>query len=293
MKKMKVPFKIEIIGAGVVGEAVGKALIGLGHIVHFIDFRTEIITRLKGEGLSASPPETAPAANVSFLCVPTPTSRRKPDYEALRDACSSLGKRMTHRNGYQLAVVKSTVLPGVTEEIVIPSLERSSGLKLGFDFGVCVSPEFLRHRYAGYDAANPKVIVIGANTPSDGDILADINKDLSCPVIRMSLKEAELQKYVHNIFNAIKISFFNEMREVSKELGLTPQSIFEATLLSSEGMWNPQYGTRDWGPFGGSCLPKDLEAFKGWTDELGSPLYLVNAALEQNSQFRNGDQCVE
>lgn len=200
---------------------------------------------------------------------------------------------MVCRNGYQLVVVKSTVLPGITEEIVIPLLERSSGLKPGFDFGVCVSPEFLRHRYALHDATNPKVIVIGANTSSAGDILADIYKDLSCPIVRMSLKEAELQKYVHNLFNATKISFFNEMRQVSKELGLATQSIFEATILSSEGLWNPQYGTRDWGPFGGSCLPKDLEAFKGWADDLGSSLYLVNAALEQNSQFRNADQCVE
>ena len=91
-----------------------------------------------------------------------------------------------------------------------------------------------------------------------------------------------MQKFVHNIFNATKISFFNEMRLVCRQMRLDCEKIFPCVVQSAEAMWNPLYGARDLGPFGGSCLPKDTIAFLSWAKEQGMETPLVDAVLRVN-----------
>ncbi|RLS33413.1 MAG: hypothetical protein DWH79_06830 [Planctomycetota bacterium] len=124
---------------------------------------------------------------------------------------------------------------------------------------------------------------VGAADPSAGGVGARARRRRrpdprggEAPVVRVPLEAAELQKYIHNSFNALKISFFNEMRCVAERMDLKAEveTMFSVTRQSAEGMWNPADGTRDWGPVSGPCLPKDVEAFLGWmrSCDLASPL---------------------
>ena len=76
--------------------------------------------------------------------------------------CEDIGKVLKTKNSFHLVVVRSTVLPGTAETIVVPALEKTSGKKLGKDFGVCVNPEFMREGTAVADFLEPSVTVIGA-----------------------------------------------------------------------------------------------------------------------------------
>jgi UDP-glucose 6-dehydrogenase len=123
---------------------------------------------------------------------------------------------------------------------------------------------------------------IGELDKKSGDLLEEVYHWVDCPMYRLPLKEAEMQKFVHNLCNATKISFFNEMRLVCRQIGLDCEKIFPLVAQSAESIWNPIYGTRDLGPFGGKCLPKDTAAFLSWAKEQGVQTPLVNAALKVN-----------
>ena len=171
---------------------------------------------------------------------------------------------------------------GTTEEVVIPILEEYSGKNAGRDFGICANPEYLRERCAEEDFSNPWIVVIGELDKRSGDLLQEVYHWVDCPIYRIPIKEAEMQKFVHNLFNANKISFFNEMRLVCQQLGLDCEKIFPLVAQSAEAIWNPLYGTRDLGPFGGSCLPKDTIAFLSWAKKRGMEIPLVDAVLKVN-----------
>ncbi|MBC7815125.1 MAG: NAD(P)-binding domain-containing protein, partial [Burkholderiales bacterium] len=205
----------EIIGAGVVGQALGAALAAHGYTVGYIDTNPDTVLALRQRGLQANCPDDAlsTATDVSFLCVPTPTTDRQADYSLMREAALALGDRLARSSAeYPLVVVKSTVLPGTTQTIIIPALEAASGKQGGKDFGVCVCPEYLREKHAYADALRPPAVVIGVDDVAAGDALEALFKPFDAPIFRLSMRAAELQKYAHNLFNAVKIAFFNEMR---------------------------------------------------------------------------------
>jgi UDPglucose 6-dehydrogenase len=114
------------------------------------------------------------------------------------------------------------------------------------------------------------------------------------PVVSLDLRSAELAKYTSNLFNAAKISFFNELEEVALQLGADARAIFDAVATGCEGMWNPEYGTRGLAPFGGACLPKDTAAFLGFAAEVGlaKVMPMLRATIETNERVsrRLGDE---
>lgn len=281
--------KIAIIGPGIVGKAAGKAFLKKGFKVSFIGIEKSSIEKLRKENYSAYFTNEFQNGNyqfdVTFLTVPTPTVNRKIDLSAMREATVDLGKKLAYRNKYHLIVVKSTVLPGVTEHLVIPAIEKTSGKKAGRDFGVCMNPEYLRAKTAEEDTLDPWIIVIGEYDRRSGDMLSFLYHDFDSPIYRVSLSEAEIQKYIHNIFNAVKITFFNEMRQVGKKIGADTERIFKLVALSCEGIWNHRYGLADKGPFSGACLPKDTQAFLRWVETQGWKADVLKTAIEINNRI--------
>jgi len=279
--------KLVIIGSGVVGQATGKGFIKkAGFGVVFVDTSKSKIKTLQEEGYQAiSPGELrSDYADVIFLTIPTPTINGRTHLEYLAQSVSNLGERvLKNSNRRHTIVVRSTVPPGTTEQFVIPLLEKTSGKQAGKDFGVCMNPEYLREESAEEDFINPWLLVIGALDRASIATLEEVYQSFDMPIVSLSLKEAETQKYVHNLFNACKISFFNEMRMVCREAGIDSEQIFPLVASSAEGMWNPQYGIKDRGPFSGSCLPKDTLAFLGWAqDNLKMPMHLLAALIKVN-----------
>ena len=152
-----------------------------------------------------------------------------------------------------------------------------------------MNQEYLSEKTAYDDALNPWVILIGEYDKKSGDMLEGVYKKFKSPIYRSSLEEAEFQKYVHNLFNSAKITFFNEMREIGKKSGLRMNKIFEITALSAEGMWNSSYGIRDLGPFSGNCLPKDTKAFYRFTRNSGADAPLLKTIIKINESIANGN----
>lgn len=281
--------KICIVGPGVVGQATGKVLVLQGFDTVFVGGSSEKINKLRSQGYRAYERDKffdgSYDFDITIFTVPTPTINGKVNLDALKQASTALGKRLKSKKNYHLVVVKSTVPPGTTEDLVIKTVEKFSGKKVGRDFGACMNPEYLREKTAYEDSLKPWIIVIGEYDEKSGDMLSSLFRKFDCPIFRCSLKEAEIQKYVHNLFNATKITFFNEMRSVGKAIGADTERIFKLVALSCEGMWNPQYGIRDFGPFQGSCLPKDTQAFLDWAKKRGYKTDLLKTAIEVNNSL--------
>ena len=264
--------KISVIGSGFVGQATGKGLAKMGHSVVFYDIKPEVINSLNESGYTARHIDALDDAvkdevDIFMLSVPTPTINRKIELKHLRTAVKEVGKTIGKMKNVPVVVVRSTVPPGTTENLVVPIIEKASGKKVEQGFGVSMQPEFLREVSAEKDFMNPWIVVIGSEDKMVGMMLEKIYEAFGAPIFQMSLKEAEMMKYAHNLLNATKISFFNEMRLVGEEIGADPDVIFPAVVKSAEAMWNPLYGTKNFGAYGGSCLPKDTEAFYTWAME--------------------------
>lgn len=289
--------KIAVIGSGVVGSATGKGFIAKGHEVVFCDINLETLGKLSSRGYRVCPMEdleNEEGCDAFFLSVSTPTVDGKIHLEFLEAAVANLGSGALKKSkGYSLTVIRSTVPPGTTERF-IPLLERRSGKKAGRDFGVCMNPEYLREKSSEEDFRNPRVVVIGELDGKSGDTLQRLYLPLTdgSRLVRTSIQAAEMQKYVHNLWNACKISFFNEMREICEVLGLDADEIFRLVMQSAEASWNIDYGVKNRGAFGGSCLPKDTTAFLSWAkDELNIQMTLLRAVIRVNDSVnakRNG-----
>jgi UDPglucose 6-dehydrogenase len=276
---------IFIVGSGLVGQATGKGLVAKGFRVTFIDVRPAIVNQLRQQGYEAFEASEVKKTDAAIFMLSVPTYSLKPGINGLdfvKEAATSIGNWLSKTDKYCLVVIRSTVLPGTTEGTIIPILEEYSRKSAGRDFGICANPEYLRERCAEEDFLNPWLVLIGELDKRSGDLLQEVYHWVDCPVYRLPIREAEIQKFVHNIFNATKISFFNEMRLVCRQMGLDCEKIFPRVVQSAEAIWNPLYGTRDLGPFGGSCLPKDTIAFLSWAKEQGMETPLVDAVLRVN-----------
>mgnify|MGYP003814157561 CR=1 FL=1 len=279
---------IAIIGSGVVGCATGKGLMSKGHDITFYDIKKGIINSLRNQGYKAKHADSldANAHDAFFLLVPTPTENGKINLGYLKRAVKNLAKKLKKRKNYFLVVIRSTVLPGTTEDVVIPILERGSGKKAGSDFGVVMNPEYLREKKAEDDFKNPWIITVGALDRKSMRFMAKLYQDFNCPIHNLSLREAEMQKYVHNLFNAVKIAFFNEMRIACNLIKISPEKIFEITADSAEASWNKKYGLRNYGPFDGMCLPKDTKAFSSWSKKLNIHPDVLDGAINANKKYQ-------
>jgi UDPglucose 6-dehydrogenase len=286
------PTSIAIVGSGVVGTATGAGFAAKGHRVVFCDVSAERVAILRKRGFhtveAAELPEVRPDAYL--LSVPTPTGDEgRADLSFVKEAARSVGAALASHPGRPVVVVRSTVPPGTTEDVVLPALEGSSGLTAGTHFGLGMNPEFLRAISAEEDFLHPRVIVIGALDQRSLDgIRALYAPWTETPIVSTTIRTAESIKYVSNLFNATKISFFNEMHRMLTLIGADPDVAFSATQLGAEGMWNPAYGTRGGLPYDGVCLPKDSAAFLGFAEDLGlgALVPVLRAQLQMNAEMR-------
>src|SRR5258708_14239493 len=140
---------------------------------------------------------------ISFLCVGTPSMRNgKLDLGHIGPVCQEIGEALRKKDSFHLVVLRSTVLPGTAESVVVPTLEKTSGKKMGKDFGVCVNPEFMREGTPVADFLEPAITVIGAADPAHTQILRDLYNWVPGRVFETSFRSAEMAKYVCNAWQA-------------------------------------------------------------------------------------------
>jgi len=252
--------RISIIGAGVTGQATGIGFSNKGFEIIFFDINKEKLGALKekGYGVRDKIEFAVNDSDVVFVCVPTPTVDGVMDFSFLRAASVEIGKGLQESENYHLVVVRSTVLPSTTRCKIVPLLEQYSRKKAGTGFGVCMNPEFLREKSSLQDFLNPSRIVIGELDKRSGDVLEELYKRFDAPIFRMDMDHAEMVKYVSNLFLGSKISFFNEIFLICKDLGLNSDVVSRAVASDPR---IGEYGVYGGRPFEGSCLPKDFRAF--------------------------------
>lgn len=276
--------KISIIGSGVVGKATGIGFHMHGNDVLFHDVNREKLTILKREGYKVTEDITEAVHHsiISFVCVQTPMVNGRMDLRYLEKATIDVARALSEKEEYHIVVIRSTVLPSTTHTIIIPLLEQYSELKAKKDFGVCMNPEFLREATALHDFLNPSRIVIGELDTQSGNLLEKLYEPFKAPIFRVDLCTAEMIKYVANCFLATKISFFNEVYIICRKLGLDSRVISEVASLDPRIGKYGIYGGR---PFGGDCLPKDLEAFIVFVREMKINPELLSATFKINKKI--------
>ena len=278
--------RIFIMGSGVVGAATGKGLVQAGHEVTFIDISPQRLDYLRSQGLDARDTldlSDEPDAAFVFLTLPTPNVGHRYDLSAFEAGTAAVGRALADAKAQHVVVVRSTVAPGTAERLVQPLLEKHSGKRLGDGFTLASNPEFLRAASALEDFRHPWMTVIASRSVRTVERLRELLSPFGGELrVFSDPAEAELVKCAHNIYNATKISFWNEMWLVSQSLGLDLDPIAQTVARSAEASYNPLYGIRGGAPYGGVCLPKDTQGFLGLADSLGVEMPLLSAVVEVN-----------
>ncbi len=292
--------KIGIIGLGYVGLPLAHAFAGKGYFVTCIDIDARKVRAIeKGESYIADLPsaelkkvvrnghlkavcgyEALSEMDVAIICVPTPLNRFKdPDISYIVSAAQAVSERF---HPGQLVILESTTYPGTTEEVILPTLEKS-GLKVGKDFFLCFSPERI-------DPGNPKFKtynipkVVGGITPACTRLGALLYGSITPQVVMVSSsRTAEMAKLLENTFRIVNIGLINELARAAKNLKVNIWEAIDAAKSKPFGFM-PFYP----GPgIGGHCIGID-PIYLSWKARLhGSDLHFIDLARRQNSEMPN------
>jgi len=226
--------------------------------------------------------EAVSASDVSLICVGTPSDDNgNLNLTYVERVCQDIGQALARKDGYHVVVVRSTMLPGSTEERVIPTLEGSSARRAGQDFGICFNPEFLREGTAVYDFHHPPFTLIGQYEGRGAEIVADLYAGVDAPLRIVPLKVAEMVKYANNAFHALKVTFANEIGNICKRQGVDSHQVMDIFCMDEKLNLSPYY-LKPGFAFGGSCLPKDLRALLYHGHRLDLNLPVLEAILLSN-----------
>jgi UDPglucose 6-dehydrogenase len=308
-----VNLKISIVGTGYVGLVTGLCLCECGHNVTCIDLNAERITQINQgitpiyeQGLddllnkhlgdkfhSTTDLETAVIdSDITIIAVGTPSDAGIIDLNYIKQASQQIGRALKNKESYHVVAVKSTVIPGSTDEVVKPLLEEGSGKIVGLDIGLCMNPEFLREGQAVQDFLYPDRIIIGGVDNDCTDFYARIFQSFDSEIIKTNNRTAEMTKYTSNALLGTFISFANEIANIcekTKDVDVTQvlDGVFSDRrmhcLLENQKIFpgfvdylKPGCG------FGGSCFPKDISALQSYGKINGVDTPMLNATLLVN-----------
>jgi GDP-mannose 6-dehydrogenase len=222
--------------------------------------------------------------DVSFICVGTPSQKNgRLDLNGVRRVCQDIGKALQQKKVFHSIVLRSTVLPGATETVVIPELEAASGKREGRDFAVCFHPEFLREGTAVADFFEPPFTIFGSRGDTSAEALKELYSWSSSKVFVTIPKSAEMVKYVCNAFHALKVSFANEIGTICKEVQLDTETVAKIFVTDTRLNISAAY-LKPGFAFGGSCLPKDLRALTYRAKEFDLKLPLLESLMPSNQE---------
>ena len=304
--------RIAVIGTGYVGLVSGACFAELGHDVVCVDTDRdkvakiqsgippiherdlpELVRRHIGSRLRATLDLTEAVTNsdMSLIAVGTPVRDGGIDLGFVRTVAGQIGTALKETGHYHVVVVKSTVVPGTTEDTVLPILEAASGKKAGVDFGVGMNPEFLTEGEAVSDFLRPDRIVLGGIDDRSIDTMAEAYEPFEgVPLVRTNPRSAEMIKYASNTLLATMISLSNELANLSAEVGdIDIPTVMKGVHLSryltnEEGQTAPLASFLYPGcGYGGSCLPKDTKALVSQGTGLGVPMRVLEAVDRVNS----------
>ncbi len=293
--------KISVIGTGYVGLVSGVGLASKGHEVICVDVVQEKVEKINSaeppiyeEGLQELLSEVVSSGRleattdtesavrdteITFICVGTPSKEDGGvDLSGLKSAADDIKIALEKKDDHHIVCVKSTVVPGTTDSVVLPILEES-GKEVGKDFGLGMNPEFLREGVALDDFLNPDRIVIGGYDEKTRNKIEKVYDDFDSPKLKMDIRTAEMIKYASNSLLATKISYANEMSRLCEKLGIDVYDVMDGVGLDhriERSFLNAGCG------FGGSCFPKDVKAIIEQSEKHGTEMKILKSVLEVN-----------
>lgn len=301
--------KISVLGLGYVGSVSAACLAQDGHTIIGVD-RDPTKVSMINEGFApvieqdlpeiirratenrrlratTDASEAIARSDITLVCVGTPDKMNGSiDAGHIERVSREIGAALAGKPDYHHVVVRSTVLPGTIEDMVIPILETHSRKKCGRDFGVAFNPEFLRETTAVHDFYNPAKTVIGAYASADADQVAQLYHGIDAPLFKTPIRLAEMVKYIDNAFHAVKVVFGNEIGLICKSLGIDSHEAMEIFCQDRKLNLSPAY-LKPGFAFGGSCLPKDVKALTYMAKHKDLDLPLLNALIPSNQALIN------
>ncbi len=298
--------KIGVYGLGYVGAVSAAALARNGHEVIGVDpnlTKVEMINEgrspvietdldeLVREGVASGrirattdAEDAVRGTGVSMVCVGTPSNGNGSlDLTQVEKVCQGIGVALAEGTEPHVVVVRSTMLPGSTEEVVIPTLEAASGRRVGADFGVCVNPEFLREGTSIRDFYQPPFTLIGGEEPHAVATVAALYETIDAELVEVPVRIAEMVKYVCNAYHALKVTFANEIGNICCELGIDSHRVMDVACKDTKLNISSAY-LKPGFAFGGSCLPKDLRALVYEARRLDIEVPVLGAIMPSNAE---------
>jgi UDPglucose 6-dehydrogenase len=299
---------ISVIGSGYVGTTIAACFADLGHDVVNVDIDQDIVATLnageapihedglpellnkhagdEGTGRLRATTDYAELldTDVTFLCLPTPQNEDGSiDLSIMEIGAAQLGETLAEKEDWHTVVVKSTVVPGSTEDEITPILERETDKTAGEEFGIGMNPEFLREGTAVRDFLEPDKVVLGAD---DEHALTDMHEvfdplieQTDAPVVETDTRTAEMIKYANNGFLAAKVSLINDIGNICKELDVDAYEVADA--IGMDDRIGKEFLRSGLG-WGGSCFPKDTAAIRAAARQHGYEPLMLDAATEIN-----------
>jgi GDP-mannose 6-dehydrogenase len=297
--------RVSVFGLGYVGCVTAACLAKAGHQVIGVDINPDKVAMVNagtsplvepglGELLadvvaadrlrcSTSPDEAVSESDLALICVGTPgRDNGQLDVDPIRRVAGEIGQSLRRHPKTYTVVFRSTVLPGTTESILVPALHGAGpGHPPGLT--VAVNPEFMREGSSLRDFAQPPLTLVGADAPQVGPLLRELYARVDAPFVQISIRSAEMAKYVSNAFHALKITFANEIGDLCETLGADTAEVIRTFLMDrklniSEAYLRPGFA------FGGSCLPKDLRALMHAARNADLALPLLSQILPSNAR---------
>ena len=258
--------KIGVIGRGFVGGAITNGFENQGHevLVHDTKLNTKI--------------ENVLESRLLYICVPTPSSE---DGSCNTDIVESVLVELSELNYDGSVCIKSTIVPGTTQKF----RQQFNNLNISF------VPEFLREKTAVEDFLyNNNVLVIGSDDDETISLVKESHGVLPTHTVTMTPTEAELTKYFSNTYKAMRVTFANAFYNLCQTMGSDYDKVRDAFLFHGVGDGHYLKVNKQYGGFGGTCLPKDSKALAKLVDDLGLTMDIFKVIVSDNDKFTKTNQ---
>ncbi len=295
---------VSVVGLGYVGAVSTACLASLGHQVVGVDIDTNKTAQIAAgispihekdlgrmlkdgveEGLISATTDLTQAVidtDVTFVSVGTPTSEDGGcDFSYIDAAARSIGEGIAQKDDFHVVVMRCSIPPGTTLNMMAPIIEEVSGKKVGEDFGVCFNPEFLREGVAVEDFYAPPKTVVGVTDERSANVVRKMYAPVDDNVIITSVETAEMVKYIDNVWHATKVTFANEVGRLCKPLGVDSHDVMDIFVQDTKLNLSPYY-LKPGFAFGGSCLPKEVRAVAHIAEDIGVDLPLIQSLGQSN-----------
>lgn len=226
--------------------------------------------------------------DIAIVCVGTPSGvDGAHNMSFIVQVTRSIAEALPADRGRPLTVAyRSTMRPGTCEQMILPIFRATLGARADDVVEIVYNPEFLREASAIKDYFAPPKIVIGTMDGKPSEAMEKLHEGIEAPVFRTGIREAELTKFVDNSWHAVKVSFANEIGRVCQNLGISAKAVHEIFVSDTKLNISPYY-LRPGGPFGGSCLPKDVRALQYIAADCGAATHLVDSLIRSNEAHKH------